>query len=217
MGVCTTAPQARRLELPSDVSVPPTVGAGTIPGHFSVTHAGSASYDIPLDVPPGRNGIEPELSLRYNGSRGNGMLGVGWALDGLSATAEGVLTLVLLLDQFPRNLYRDAARAYASDSKARAVARLAVGMGLDKLLSPVERIFIYLPFEHSEAVDDQIRSVALFKTLPVVPWRDEVIDYAIRHHDIVAQFGRFPHRNAMLGRTSTAEELAFLEEQGAVF
>jgi len=139
------------------------------------------------------------------------------ALDGLSATAEGVLTLVLLLDQFPRNLYRDAARAYASDSKARAVARLAVGMGLDKLLSPVERIFIYLPFEHSEAVDDQISSVALFKTLPVVPWRDEVIDYAVRHHDIVAQFGRFPHRNAMLGRTSTAEELAFLEEQGAVF
>jgi uncharacterized protein (DUF924 family) len=136
------------------------------------------------------------------------------ALDGLSATAEGVLTLVILLDQFPRNLYREAARAYAYDTKARAVARLAVGMGLDKLLSPVERIFIYLPFQHSETIDDHIRSVALFKTLPVVRWRDEVIDDAIRHHDTVARFGRFPHRNAVLGRTSTAEELTFLEEHG---
>lgn len=134
------------------------------------------------------------------------------ALDGLSATAEGVLTLVILLDQFPRNLFRDAARAFAYDSKARAVARLAVGLGLDKLLSPVERIFIYMPFQHSETIDDQIRSVALFKTLPVVPWRDEAIDYAVRHHDLIAQFGRFPHRNAVLGRTSTAEELTFLEE-----
>jgi uncharacterized protein (DUF924 family) len=134
------------------------------------------------------------------------------ALDGLSATAEGVLTLIILLDQFSRNLYRDAARAYAYDSKARAVARLAVGMGLDKLLSPVERIFIYMPFQHSEDLDDQIRSVALYKTLPVVPWRDEAIDSAIRHHDIIAQFGRFPHRNAVLGRTSTAEEFTFMEE-----
>jgi uncharacterized protein (DUF924 family) len=134
------------------------------------------------------------------------------ALDGLSATAEGVLTLVILLDQFPRNLFRDAARAFAYDSKARAVARLAVGLGLDKLLSPVERIFLYMPFQHSETIDDQIRSVALFKTLPVVPWRDEAIDYAVRHHDIIAQFGRFPHRNAVLGRTSTAEELTFLQE-----
>jgi uncharacterized protein (DUF924 family) len=134
------------------------------------------------------------------------------ALDGLSATAEGVLTLVILLDQFPRNLFRDAARAFAYDSKARAVARLAVGLGLDKLLSPVERIFIYMPFQHSETIDDQIRSVALFKTLPVVPWRDEAIDYAVRHHDLIAQFGRFPHRNAVLGRSSTAEELTFLEE-----
>jgi uncharacterized protein (DUF924 family) len=132
-------------------------------------------------------------------------------LDGLSSTAEGVLTLVILLDQFTRNIFRATPRAFAYDPKARAVARLAVGMGLDKLLSPVERMFLYLPFQHSEELDDQIRSVALFKTLPMVPWRDEVLDYAIRHHDMIARFGRFPHRNAVLGRTSTAEELTFLE------
>jgi uncharacterized protein (DUF924 family) len=138
-------------------------------------------------------------------------------LDGLSGTADGVLALLILLDQFPRNLFRNEAQAYAYDGKARAVARLAIGMGLDKVLSPVERIFIYLPFEHSEDMEDQIRSVALFKTLPPVPWRDEVVDYAIRHHDIIARFGRFPHRNALLGRSSTAEELAFLQEPNSAF
>ena len=138
-------------------------------------------------------------------------------LDNLSGTADGVLALLLLLDQFPRNVFRGEAQAYAYDAKARAVARLAVGMGLDKVLSPVERIFIYLPFEHSEDMEDQIRSVALFKTLPPVAWRDEAVDYAVRHHDIISRFGRFPHRNALLGRTSTAEELTFLQQPGSSF
>jgi len=133
-------------------------------------------------------------------------------LDGLSATGDGVLTLMLLLDQFPRNIFRDSSRAYAFDPKARAVATLTVRNGVDKLLSPVERIFIYLPFEHSEDLNDQIRSVALYKTLPAVPWRDQVIDAAVRHHDVIVRFGRFPHRNAVLGRVSTAAELAFLRE-----
>ncbi|HEX9463356.1 MAG TPA: DUF924 family protein [Alphaproteobacteria bacterium] len=136
-------------------------------------------------------------------------------LDGLTATCEGVLTLLILLDQFPRNMFRGEARAYAYDAKARAVARLAVRMGLDKPLSATERMFIYLPFQHSEEMDDQVRSVALFKTLPIVPWRDEVIGIAIQHHDIIARFGRFPHRNAVLGRVSTAEELTFLLEPGS--
>ncbi len=138
-------------------------------------------------------------------------------LDNLSGTADGVLALLLLLDQFPRNVFRGEAQAYAYDAKARAVARLAVGMGLDKVLSPVERIFIYLPFEHSEDMEDQIRSVALFKTLPPVAWRDEAVDYAVRHHDIIARFGRFPHRNALLGRTSTADERVFLQQPGSSF
>lgn len=138
-------------------------------------------------------------------------------LDNLSGTADGVLALLILLDQFPRNIFRGEAQAYAYDAKARAVARLAVGMGLDKVLSPVERIFIYLPFEHSEDMEDQIRSVALFKTLPPVAWRDEAVDYAIRHHDIIVRFSRFPHRNALLGRSSTAEELTFLQQPGSSF
>jgi uncharacterized protein (DUF924 family) len=142
--------------------------------------------------------------------------GVG-VFDGLSATAEGALALVILLDQFPRNMFRGEARAYAYDAKARAVAKLAVRMGLDKLLSAAERMFVYLPFQHSEEMDDQVRSVALLKTLPMVPWRDEVIGIAIQHHDIIARFGRFPHRNAVLGRVSTAEELTFLLEPGSGF
>jgi uncharacterized protein (DUF924 family) len=138
-------------------------------------------------------------------------------LDGLSSTAEGVLTLLILLDQFPRNIFRGEARAYAFDAKARAVATLAVRMGLDKLLSAVERMFVYMPFQHSEKTEDQVRSVALFMTLPMVPWRDEAIGIAVRHHDIVSRFGRFPHRNAVLGRVSTPEELDFLLEPGSGF
>jgi uncharacterized protein (DUF924 family) len=138
-------------------------------------------------------------------------------LDGLSSTAEGVLTLLVLLDQFPRNMFRGEARAYAYDPKARAVATLAVRMGLDKLLSAVERMFVYMPFQHSENLEDQVRSVALCKTLPMVPWRDEVVDFAVKHHDIIARFGRFPHRNAVLGRVSTPEELNFLLEPGSGF
>lgn len=139
------------------------------------------------------------------------------AFDGLSSTADGALTLLILLDQFPRNLFRGEGRAFAYDSQARAVARLAVGLGLDKLLSPAERMFIYLPFEHGEDLADQVRSVALFKTLPQVPWRDEAIDSAVKHHDIVARFGRFPHRNAVLGRVSTPAELTFLLEPESGF
>lgn len=138
-------------------------------------------------------------------------------LDGLSATAEGVLTLLILLDQFPRNLYRGQSRAYAYDPKARAVARLATSVGVDKLLAAVERVFVYLPFEHSEDIEDQTRSVASFKTLPMVAWRDDVIDYAIRHHDIIATYGRFPHRNAALGRSSTPQEMALLQSEDSSF
>ncbi len=159
---------------------------------------------------------EFDAEIRQRFSRDVAEAGRG-RLDGLAATADGVLALLILLDQFPRNMFRGEARAYAYDAKARAVARLAVGMGLDKVLSPVQRIFVYLPFEHSEDTDDQIRSVALFKTLPPVSWRDEVIDYAVRHHEIVARFGRFPHRNATLGRPSTAEELSFLEQPNSSF
>jgi uncharacterized protein (DUF924 family) len=124
-----------------------------------------------------------------------------------------VLSLLVLLDQFPRNMFRGQPQAYSFDPKARAVSRLAITMGLDVLLSPIERIFIYLPFEHSENPEDQVRPVALFKSLPEVPWKAYVIDFAMRGHEVIKRFGRFPHRNKILGRTSTPDELEFLERE----
>lgn len=142
--------------------------------------------------------------------------------DGLATTPSGALALAILLDQFPRNLFRGTARAFATDAKARALAERAVEAGFDQRLVPVERLFLYLPFEHSENLADQHRSVALFESLPVTPnfpeaTRDDVVDYARRHLAIIERFGRFPHRNAALGRTSTPEELVFLTEPGSAF
>jgi uncharacterized protein (DUF924 family) len=134
-------------------------------------------------------------------------------LDDLMGSAEGCLALVILLDQFPRNMFRGTARAFAADGKALAVARHALDKGFDASLPPVACLFLYLPFEHSEDRADQERSVALFEALGNAHW----LDYAVRHRDIVARFGRFPHRNALLGRTSTAEEEDFLTQPGSSF
>jgi len=136
--------------------------------------------------------------------------------DGFSELAEGAhgsLALILLLDQFPRNLFRGTARAFATDGRALAVARQALERGFDAALPPVMRLFVYLPFEHSEDLADQERSVALFRALGNAEW----LDYAVRHRDIVARFGRFPHRNAALGRPTTAEEAAFLKTPNSSF
>ena len=133
--------------------------------------------------------------------------------DPLAITAEGALALIILLDQFPRNLYRGSARAFATDPKALAVAWAAVAAGHDRVLNSVQRCFVYLPFEHSEDLADQDRSVRLFEALGDA----EFLDFAVRHRDIIAQFGRFPHRNAILGRDSTAAEAAFLEQPGSSF
>lgn len=138
------------------------------------------------------------------------------ACDDWAGTAEGALALVILLDQFPRNLYRGTSRAFAADARARAVAQVATLRRLDRALTPVQRVFLYLPFEHSESMTDQERSVSLFEALSG-PGLDQVADYARRHRDVIARFGRFPHRNAALGRVSTAEELAYLAEPGAGF
>jgi uncharacterized protein (DUF924 family) len=131
----------------------------------------------------------------------------------LTGSAEGCLTLAILLDQFPRNLFRGTAKAFAADTRARTVARHALERGFDLTLPPVMRLFLYLPFEHSEELADQQRSVALFETLGDAGW----LDYAVRHRDIIARFGRFPHRNAALGRTTTAEEAAFLKTPNSSF
>jgi len=140
------------------------------------------------------------------------------ALDGWAETPEGALALLLLLDQFPRNLFRGSAEAFASDAHARAVARAVVlGRGMDRTLTPMQRIFLYLPFEHGEAMADQDLSVALFEGLrdtPGLAAPGSAIDYAWRHREVIRRFGRFPHRNAVLGRESTPDEAAWLAAGG---
>lgn len=130
---------------------------------------------------------------------------------------EGSLALAIALDQFPRNMYRGEARAFASDELALKVAREAVARGWDRKLLPVQRWFMYLPYEHCEDRKTQEEAVALFETLRGDRDSASSIDYAYRHRDVIARFGRFPHRNAILGRTSTPEELEFLSQRGSGF
>ena len=134
--------------------------------------------------------------------------------------AKGALALVLLLDQFGRNIYRDSDMAFVGDSLARAIAVRALDQGFDRLLSVPERAFLYHPFEHSEDLVDQARSVALFERLVAEAephWRDfatSFVGYATAHRRVIERFGRFPHRNAALGRESSAEEREYLEAGG---
>ena len=143
------------------------------------------------------------------------------ALADWAATPEGALALCLLLDQFPRNLHRGTPAAFASDPEARRVARQAVLRDRhDLALPPTARCFLYLPFEHGEAMADQDLSVALFEGLrddPVHGAPGGSIDYAWKHRAVIHRFGRFPHRNAILGRASTPEEEAYLAQPGAGF
>ena len=137
-------------------------------------------------------------------------------LDHWTDTAEGTLALLILLDQFSRNLHRGSPEAFAADPKARMIAEAAIERGFDRSLTPVQRMFVYLPFEHSENLADQERSVALFESLRA-DLGDRTIDYAARHRDVIRRFGRFPHRNAVLCRRNTAAEDAYLAEPGAGF
>lgn len=134
--------------------------------------------------------------------------------DGWAKTAEGALALLILLDQFPRNLYRRSGHAFATDGKARAIARAAIAEGFDRQVEPLLRPFFYLPFEHSEDMADQEAAVALCERLAEETGDDEHLKFAKFHRDVIARFGRFPHRNPMLGRATTAEEQAFLEDGG---
>lgn len=125
------------------------------------------------------------------------------------ATPEGALSLVLLLDQYPRNAFRGTTRMYDTDPLARIVADAALGLGHDKAVDPALSLFFTLPFGHSEHLADQERAVALCAVLP-----DPAPDHARAHRDIIARFGRFPHRNAILGRASTDEETDWLQAGG---
>lgn len=134
--------------------------------------------------------------------------------DAWAASAEGSLALLILLDQFPRNLYRGSGHAFATDAKARHVARNAVASGHDRATEPGLRQFFYLPFEHSEDLADQDEAIALFTRLKDETGDAESLRWADLHREIIVKFGRFPHRNASLGRITTAEEQAFLSDGG---
>jgi uncharacterized protein (DUF924 family) len=135
----------------------------------------------------------------------------------LKESAADCLALIVLLDQFPRNMFRGAARAFATDPLALEIARRAVARGFDRSLLPMERLFVYLPFEHSENLADQERACDLTQPLDLVAPELKAYSYALAHRDIIRRFGRFPHRNAILGRASTPEELEFLKGPGSSF
>jgi uncharacterized protein (DUF924 family) len=133
------------------------------------------------------------------------------------ASPRGCLARILVLDQFPRNMFRGTARAFATDALALETAHHAVDNAYDRELLPVERLFVHLPFEHSERLEDQDRACELCKPLAAFPETDDALRYAIAHRDIIRRFGRFPHRNAILGRESTPEEFEFLRQPGSSF
>ena len=133
-----------------------------------------------------------------------------WADD-----ADGALALCLVLDQFPRHLFRGTAAEFATDERALLIAKQAIARGFDQLFSHEKRFFLYLPFEHSEQMSDQKRNLELFKAME----KDNPLAYrtALRRYTVVEKFGRFPHRNTVLGRESTPEELAFINTPGSEF
>jgi uncharacterized protein (DUF924 family) len=138
---------------------------------------------------------------------------VGWA-----AEPHGALAHILLLDQFTRNTLRDTPRAFAGDARALRAATAMVGARQDEALPPEQRAFVYLPFEHAEGIAMQDEAVRLFTRLAAeAPAMADMLGYAHKHRDVVQRFGRFPHRNMILGRQSTAEEVAFLREPGSRF
>lgn len=145
------------------------------------------------------------------------------SLDGWAATARGRLALIVVLDQFSRHIHRGTAQAFAQDPAAQKLALEGIDEGADLKLAPVEQSFFYLPFEHAEDRALQARSVECYErlVLAVAPaWRKDYqgfLDHARRHRAVIERFGRFPHRNAALGRPSTPDEIAFLKEPGSSF
>jgi len=139
-------------------------------------------------------------------------------LSAWAAEPEAALAHILLLDQFTRNTFRDTPRAFAGDARALRAATAMVGARQDETLPPEQRAFVYMPFEHAEGIAMQDEAVRLFTRLAAAaPALKDMLDYAERHRAVVQRFGRFPHRNEVLGRQSTAEEAAFLREPGSRF
>lgn len=133
------------------------------------------------------------------------------------ATPRECLARIVVLDQFPRHIHRGTARAFSSDPPAVETAKRLLALGWDRDMLPVERMFAYLPLQHSESLDDQERSCSLYEALKNFPETADSYRYALAHRAIIVRFGRFPHRNAVLGRPSTREEIEFLREPGSSF
>ncbi len=144
-------------------------------------------------------------------------------LDHWAHTPRGRLALVIVLDQFPYHIHRDRPQAFATDPQALALSLATLAADEDRQLAPIERVFLYLPLEHAESIELQARSVSLYEKLAHEVAADEralfdgFLDYARRHRDVVARFGRFPHRNAILARASTPDEVEFLKQPGSRF
>jgi uncharacterized protein (DUF924 family) len=165
-------------------------------------------------------GFDAQLRERFGDTAQAAADGV---LDDWSDTPSGWLALLIALDQFPRNLHRGDARAWAQDVKAQRVALSGIARACDQSLPPLQRVFAYMPLEHAEDSALQERSVALFERLCAEAPPEQraqfgdFVDYARRHRDVIKRFGRFPHRNAALGRTSTPQESSYQAQPGAGF
>lgn len=168
----------------------------------------------------GRDSQDAEARERFGAQVEQAQAG---GLGDWAQSPEGWLALILLLDQLPRMIHRATPRAFAGDRRAQALVREGLAQGWDTALPPIRRVFVYLVFEHAEDLASQDQAVRRFLALreaAAAAERDlfsDYLDYAERHQRVIARFGRFPHRNAILGRTSTTEELAFLEEPGSRF
>lgn len=164
--------------------------------------------------------LDAEIRERFGAMMEAGIRG---DYDAALETPQDRLALLILLDQFPRNSYRGTAQAFAGDPRALTLALEGIRLGEDQALHPVARLFCYLPLEHSEDLAMQERCVTLFERLHDGTDRqygssyEQWLDYAIKHHDVIARFGRFPHRNFVLGRASSAEEQDYLAQPGAGF
>jgi uncharacterized protein (DUF924 family) len=158
--------------------------------------------------------FDREVRDRFEGAYEEAAAG---RLDHWKDEARSCLALILLLDQFTRNMFRGDPKTYATDDKAREAARHAVERAYDRELPPYGRLFVYLPFEHSEDLEDQRLSVELFRGLAAEMGSEDLLGYAVRHLEIIERFGRFPHRNEILGRATTPEEAEFLREPNSSF
>jgi len=158
--------------------------------------------------------FDAEIARRFGAIVAAALAG---GLDHWQASPQMELVRILVLDQFTRNIFRGTAAMFAGDELALTAATALVDGGRDRELLPVQRAFCYLPFEHSEALADQDRAVQLFETLRADAQAGGMLDWALRHREIIQRFGRFPHRNELLGRVSSAAEIDFLSQPGSRF